>query len=74
MAVILSIMGLVITLFIAVLASTVIGGVVGWIVEAVFPFVAVTLNGLAGTELTGFELGAVLGFFGSFFRSSCSSK
>jgi hypothetical protein len=61
-------------LFIAVLLSTVIGGVVGWIVEAVFPFVIVTLNQIAGTELTGFETGAVLGFFGSFFRSSSSSK
>lgn len=63
-------LALVALLFVAVLASTVVGGVVGWIVEAVFPFVIATLNQLAGTQLTGFETGAVLGFFGSFFRSS----
>jgi len=59
-------------LFVAVLASTLVGGVVGWIVEAVFPFVIDTLNRLGDLNLTGFEMGAVLGFVGSFFRSSSS--
>jgi hypothetical protein len=57
-------------LFIAVIAGTVIGGIVGWVVGAVFPFVPNTINQLAGTELTAFEVGAVLGFVGAFFRSS----
>lgn len=60
--------------FFSALLSTVIGGFVGWVVNMVFPFVTATLNGLAGTELTGFEMGAVLGFFGSFFRSSQTNK
>jgi hypothetical protein len=41
-------------------------------VEAVFPFVIDTLNQLGDLNLTGFEMGAVLGFVGSFFRSSSS--
>ena len=60
--------------FFGALLSTVFGGFVGWVVDMVFPFVTVTLNGLAGTELTGFEMGAVLGFFGSFFRSSLNNS
>ena len=60
--------------FFGALLSTVFGGFVGWVVDMVFPFVTATLNGLAGTELSGFEMGAVLGFFGSFFRSSLQSK
>ena len=74
MQIIVAAFGIVALLFIAVLASTVIGGVVGWIVEAVFPFVIISLNELTGLKLTGFEMGAVLGFVGSFFRSSSSSK
>jgi hypothetical protein len=61
-------------LFVAVLLSTVIGGIVGWIVGMVFPFVIVTLNTLMGTTLTAFEMGAVLGFVGSFFRTSVTKK
>ncbi len=61
-------------LFIGTLSSTLMGGVVGWIVELAFPFVNTTLNQIAQTQLTGFETGAVLGFFGSFFRSSLSTK
>lgn len=57
-------------LFVAMLLSTLMGGVAGWIVEFVFPFVITTLNQLSGLSLTGFEMGAVLGFFGSFFRST----
>lgn len=61
-------------LFISMLASTFFGGVAGWVVGLVFPFVIDTLNHLAGTQLTGFEVGAVLGFFGSAFRSSLTIK
>ena len=61
-------------LFLAMLASTFFGGVAGWVVEMVFPFVSATLNKLAGTELTGFEVGAVLGFFGGAFKSSLSNN
>ena len=61
-------------LFLAMLASTFFGGVAGWVVGLVFPFVIDTLNKLAGTQLTGFEVGAVLGFFGSAFKSSLTTK
>lgn len=69
-AVLLGLLTSIVTLFATLIMSTVVGGVVGWSVEMVFPFVNATLNQLAGTELTGFETGAVLGFFGSFFRSA----
>ena len=61
-------------LFIAMLASTFFGGVAGWVVGLVFPFVIETLNKVAGTQLTAFEVGAVLGFFGSAFKSSLRVK
>jgi hypothetical protein len=61
-------------LFVAVLLGTLIGGIVGAIVGIVFPFVIVTLNTLTGLTLTGFEMGAVLGFVGSFFRTSVTKK
>ena len=57
-------------LFVAVLLGTLIGGIVGWVVGMTFPFVIVTLNTLTGLTLTAFEMGAVLGFVGSFFKTS----
>ena len=74
MQVIVAVIGIVVMLFVAVIASTVIGGVVGWCVDLVFPFVPATLNSLMGTQLTGFEVGAVLGFVGAFFRNSSTKK
>lgn len=58
--------------FLVAILATLCGGLIGWAVEAVFPFVITTLNNIAGTALTGFETGCVLGFFGSFFRISSS--
>ena len=60
--------------FIALLLSTLCGGIAGWVVGLVFPYVIDTLNQLAGTQLTAFEVGSVLGFFGSFFRGHHSAK
>jgi hypothetical protein len=68
------VVGIVVVFFVLVLLSTFFGGVVGWVVGGVFPFVITTLNHLAGTSLTAFEVGAVLGFFGSFFRSSMNTE
>jgi hypothetical protein len=73
-AVILGAVSLIAILFVAMLLSTLIGGCAGWVVEAVFPFVIVTLNTLTGLSLTGFEMGAVLGFVGSFFKSSLTNN
>ncbi len=68
------IIGIISLLFVAILAGTVIGGVVGWIVGLIFPFVIESLNTVTGLKLTAFEMGAVLGFTGSFFRSSYNSS
>jgi hypothetical protein len=73
-AVILGAVAIAAILFVAVLLSTVIGGIVGWIVGLVFPFVIVTLNTLTGLTLTAFEMGAVLGFVGSFFKTSVTKE
>jgi hypothetical protein len=74
MTYILSIVGILVTLFVAVIASTLIGGFVGWTVNLMFPVVNQTLNQLSGLQLDAFDMGAVLGFFGSFFRSTLQSK
>ena len=72
MQVLISLFSIIVLLFVGIIASTLVGGVVGWIVGAVFPFVPATLNTVTGLQLTAFEVGAVLGFVGSFFRSSTS--
>ena len=72
--VILGALGVLAILFVAMLLSTLIGGCAGWVVESVFPYVITTLNTLTGLSLTGFEMGAVLGFVGSFFKSSLTNK
>ena len=74
MAVILGAVAIAALLFVAVLLGTLIGGIVGWIVGLVFPFVIVTLNTLTGLTLTAFEMGAVLGFVGSFFKPSVTKE
>jgi len=73
-AVILGAVAIAAILFVAVLLGTLIGGIVGWVVGLVFPFVIVTLNTLTGLTLTGFETGAVLGFVGSFFKTSVTKE
>ena len=60
--------------FLGIIANTLIGGIVGWVVDIPFPFVISTLNHLAGTTLTAFEIGATLGFFGSFFKSTLKTE
>jgi hypothetical protein len=73
-AVILGAVAIAAILFVAVLLGTLIGGIVGWIVGLVFPFVIVTLNTMTGLTLTAFEMGAVLGFVGSFFKTSVTKE
>jgi len=60
--------------FIAIILSAVFGGIAGWAVGGVFPYVTDTIRELSGVTLTNFQLGATLGFVGSFFRSSSSSS
>ena len=61
-------------LFVAILLSTIFGGIGGWVVGGVFPFVTDTIREVTGLTLTNFEIGAVLGFVGSFLKTSSSSS
>lgn len=74
MVFVLGVISLIALLFVAILLGTLVGGVVGWTVDLMFPFVVTTLNTLTGLELTAFETGAVLGFVGSFFKSSLNTN
>jgi hypothetical protein len=69
-AVVLSALGIAALLFAATILGTLLGGVAGLIVGAVFPYVIASLNTVLGLSLTGFEMGAVLGFVGGFLRST----
>jgi len=67
--------GAAVVFFFLCLLITFFGGLVGMAVGFVFPVVTDTIRELAGTpELTNFQVGATLGFFGSFFKSSSTSK
>ena len=68
------VVGMAVMLFLGIIANTLVGGIVGWVVDLAFPFVIATLNQLANTTLTAFELGATLGFVSSFFRSSLKTE
>ena len=59
-------------IFALVVLSTLLGGIAGWTVGLVFPYVTDTLRELSGVELSNFQIGATLGFVGSFFKSSSS--
>jgi hypothetical protein len=74
MKAILAIVGVVATLFVAVIAGTFIGGCVGWCVNLAFPVVNTTLNTLSGLSLDAFDQGAVLGFVSGFIKSSCTNN
>jgi hypothetical protein len=56
-------------MFVAVIASTLVGGIVGWVVSFPFQFVFDIINTQLGTNYTGFEIGATVAFIGSFFRT-----
>jgi uncharacterized membrane protein YgaE (UPF0421/DUF939 family) len=65
-----AIISIVVTLFVAVIAGTLIGGVVSWCVNLVFPHVNATLNQISGLSLSAFDTGAVLGFLSGFIKST----
>lgn len=48
----------------------ILSGIAAVIIGWAFPFTTDTIRELAGIQLTDFQLGATLGFFGSFFRST----
>ena len=64
-----------IALFLGALLSTLGGAFAGWVVGMFWPHTMAILLaklGLAGVQM--WQLGAMLGFVGSFFRSSTSSS
>ena len=67
---VLSALGVAALLYEAVILGTFVGGVAGWIIGGVFPYVIASLNSVLGLSLTGFEMGALLGFVGSFLSTS----
>ena len=69
-----AIVGVLATLFFAVIAGTFIGGVVGWCVNMMFPVVNTTLNQVSGLTLDAFDQGAVLGFLSGFIKTSVTSN
>lgn len=59
---------------VVMILGTFLGGVAGVVIGWAFPFVTDTLRDLFGVNLTNFQIGATLGFFGSAFRSSSFNK
>ena len=57
-------------LFLIVILGTLIGGVIGWTVGLVFDDTLAALKTALGLSVTNFQLGAMLGFVGGFFKSS----
>lgn len=72
-------LGIAMLLFVGIILSTLFGGIAGWVVGMVFPFVTDTIRELSGYNspdkfLTDFQIGAILGFVGSFLKTSVSTS
>ncbi len=61
-------------LFLIILMGTLCGGVAGWTVGLVFVDTMVEIKQWLGVSVTNFELGAMLGFVGGFFRGRVSTN
>lgn len=61
-----------IVLFFVCLIGTVMGALAGWIVGLVFPETLGLLAKMLNVDAAPWQLGAILGFIGGFFRSSLS--
>lgn len=66
--------GFILVVLLALLLTTIIGGGIGWLVGFVFPSVVNGINQIFGTELTGFQIGAILGFVSGFFSRTVPVK
>ena len=64
-------LGAVFLIFLSVILIPFLSGVAAMVVGWAFPIITGTIRELLGVyHLTDFQLGATLGFFGSFFRST----
>ncbi len=61
-------------LFLTIILGTLMGGVAGWTIGLVFTDTIAALKQALGLAVTDFELGAMLGFVGGFFRASVSKS
>jgi len=59
-------------IFVVCLAGTAVGAFAGWIVGFVFDDSLRLLAQALGIEAAPYQLGAIFGFIGSFFRSTLS--
>lgn len=61
-------------ILVAPLLGALLGALCGWVVGLVFDESMMHLQKLLGTAAAPYQIGAMLGFVGGFFRSSSSSK
>ncbi len=59
-------------LFIAAIGGAALGAFSGWIVQFVFPTTFGNLAALTGFKV--YQMGAIAGFFGGFFRATVTQK
>ena len=60
---------LILAMFGMALLSMFLGGVSGWLFESVFTETYAALQAYVGTNVSGFTMGAALGWVGHFFKS-----
>lgn len=63
-----------IAVFVGALAATAVGALVGWLVGLVFSGSMAHLQDFLHTTAEPYQIGAMLGFIGSFFRSSVTTN
>lgn len=73
MQVIIALVLIAVVLLVAPLLGACVGAFTGWVVGAVFSDSMMHLQKLLGTQAEAYQIGAMLGFIGGFFRSSSSS-
>jgi hypothetical protein len=62
-------------LILLIILGSLVGAFCGEVVSWIFPeTLGVVAKRLFGVDMPGWQLGAALGFVGSFFKASCSSS
>lgn len=74
MPVLLAIVAFAVVLFLGILAGTALGALAGWVVGLVFSDTMIRLATMIGQpDMPAWQIGAILGFVGGFFRSSMTT-
>ena len=66
--------GVAVIMFLMLLVYPFFGGVAGWVFAWIFDESFLKLVELLNVEATGWQVGAILGFVGEFFRTTVSNK